>query len=206
MVGSSRFWVCVVFFVLGTCQGATNIQSGDEVYLQNDSCTLHRGWIKCTTLPFNKCSTQKEDWSSLTIMKEDGTDIMHGDLVALRHAKGKWLDCNHTSFKCEIEQVHDGDVGGDTWTSSTQQHFIIKNKLGFGHISDGQKIFLEYVWETGHCMRPSESLIIGNQIVTDACNENIITGFCDPWLITLETPTIPTAGPTTAPPSNEAYP
>jgi len=190
----------VVFFVLGTCQGATNIKSGDDVYLGNDSCTLHRGWVKCTTLPFNKCSTQKEDWSSLKIYNEDGTDIMYGDLVVLSHANGKWLDCNHTDSKCEIESVHDGDVGSNEWTTSTQQQFIIKNKIGFGHINDGTKVYLEYVWEIGHCLRPSENLILGNQLVTADCNENIILGLCDPWLITLETPTIPSTVPTTEAP------
>jgi len=194
---SSRFWFCVVFFVLGTCQGATNIKSGDEIYLNNDACTLHRGWIKCTTFPINKCSTQKEDWSSLAIFNEDGTDIMDGDLVSLRHSKGKWLDCNHTDAKCAIENVHDGDIGVDEWTSSIQQQFIIKNKLGLGHINSDQKVFFEYQGEAGHCMRPSQNLIFGNSLLTDFCNENVITGICDSWTITLDTPTLPTAQPGT---------
>jgi len=200
MLSSNRFWFCAVVFVLGTqCQGATNIKSGDKVYLENDSCSLHRGWIKCTTFPLNKCSTQKEDWSSLTIYNEDGSDIMNGDIVSLRHSKGKWLDCNHTDNKCAIEEVHDGDVGSTEWTTSPQQHFIIRNKLDFGHISEGQKIFLEYEWFAGFCLRPSENLIFGNALLTDKCNENLLTGICDPWYITLETPTIPTTQfPTTA--------
>jgi len=188
MLDSNRFWICVGFLLLGACQGK-DIKSGDKIYLENNSCTLHRGYIKCDTFPINKCSTQKDDWTPLTIFKEKGGDIKNGDHVTLQFSKGKWLDCNHTDSKCAIEKVHDGDTGSNEWTSSKQQHFTIRNKRNYGHIKDKSKVFFEYEWDDGTCLRPSENLIFGNSLRTDKCNENMFTGICDPWHITLDEPT-----------------